>query len=140
MIALTVFIQVIHRPDTSILYPKVWYEVGQQLNVCNDGTRAPEAKKQCYNDTSTLGWLETNIKIVKDHPALLGYCKSALSLFHSNTACALCADGRCPCCADICDDCCHTMDIGVSYQAQAFNFIRSADPYHVVSGAPEVPA
>jgi len=29
----------------------------------------------------------------------------------------------------------HTIDIGVSYQAQAFNFIRALDPYHVVTGA-----
>ena len=52
---------------------KVWYEVGQQLNVCGDGSRAPEPDKQCYNDSSTLTWLETNIKIVREHPALLGY-------------------------------------------------------------------
>ena len=54
------------------------YEVGKQLNVCNDGTRAPEVVKQCYNDSDTLGWLETNIKIVRDHPALLGYYICAL--------------------------------------------------------------
>jgi hypothetical protein len=35
----------------------------------------------------------------------------------------------------ICDDCCHTIDIGVSYQAQALNFIRAIDPYHVITGA-----
>ena len=38
------------------------------------------------------------------------------------------------------DDCCHTIDIGVSYQAQAFNFIRALDPYHVVTGASEITA
>ena len=52
---------------------QVWYEVGKQLNVCNDGKRAPETIKQCYNDTSTLDWLETNVKIVRNHPAILGY-------------------------------------------------------------------
>ena len=56
---------------------KVWYEVGQQLNVCGDGARAPEPDKQCYNDSSTLTWLETNIKIVREHPALLGYLTPA---------------------------------------------------------------
>lgn len=37
--------------------------------------------------------------------------------------------------ADICDDCCSTTGTGVSYQAQAFNFIRALDPYHVITGA-----
>ena len=60
-----------HAVSRSIL--QVWYEVGKQLNVCGDGKRAPEPIKQCYNDTSTLAWLETNIKIVRNHPALLGY-------------------------------------------------------------------
>jgi hypothetical protein len=52
---------------------KVWYEVGKQLNVCGDGTRAPEKVKQCFNDSNTLGWLKKNVELVKDHPAILGY-------------------------------------------------------------------
>ena len=92
---------------------KVWYEVGKQLNVCGDGGRAPEKVKQCYNETSTLGWLETNIKIVKDHPALLGYCEwaslvpaaTSYNIVHTVVS-VLTADGGCPCYADICDDWC----------------------------------
>ena len=34
----------------------------------------------------------------------------------------------------ICDDCCKS-DTGTAFQAQAYNFIKAADPYHIVIGA-----
>jgi hypothetical protein len=37
-------------------------------------------------------------------------------------------------CVDICDDCCRT-DEGTAFQAQAYNFIKDLDPYHVTVGA-----
>ena len=64
---------------------KVMYEVGHQLNRCGAGARAPCDGADngdstdvgechvCFNETSRLSWLETNINIVKRHPAILGY-------------------------------------------------------------------
>ena len=34
----------------------------------------------------------------------------------------------------VCDDCCKS-DTGTSFQAQAYNYIKALDPYHVVIGA-----
>eukprot|EP00039_Didymoeca_costata_P017633 m.326957 g.326957 ORF g.326957 m.326957 type:complete len:686 (-) comp16563_c0_seq2:5534-7591(-) len=52
-----------------------------------------------------------NVTLMKDHPALLGYY--------------------------ICDDCCpvnSSLEF-ISYQAQLYNLIKSADPYHITTGA-----
>ena len=34
----------------------------------------PDYPQQCFNDSGALQWLETKVKIVRQHPALLGYC------------------------------------------------------------------
>ena len=71
---------------------KVMYEVGHQLNRCGAGARAPcdddsvdgehdgeTSCHVCFNESSSkLSWLETNVKVVRDHPALLGYYICAL--------------------------------------------------------------
>ena len=62
----------------------------------------------CFNDTSKLEWLKHRVELVMHHPALLGYY--------------------------ICDDCCKS-DIGTSMMAQAYNFIRDLDMYHITIGA-----
>ena len=76
-----------------------------QLDDCSDTTK-PGAL--CFNDTQALADLKANVTLVKDHPAILGYY--------------------------ICDDCCQS-DAGAAYQAQAYNFLRSVDPYHILIGA-----
>ena len=40
----------------------------------------------------------------------------------------------CCCLCSICDDCCKS-DTGTAFQAQAYNYIKKHDPYHVVIGA-----
>lgn len=54
---------------------KVMYEVGEQLSDCGDPIQAElrGIPGLCFNDTSQLAWLHQRIKLVRDHPALLGY-------------------------------------------------------------------
>jgi hypothetical protein len=53
---------------------KVMYEVGQQLDDCDDPLWYKNHKELpiCFNVSSKLEWLAERIALVKDHPALLG--------------------------------------------------------------------
>ena len=96
---------------------KVMYEVTSQMDDCGDykfTNLDPRTNlttsATCFNDSTAPGLtaLRGAIELVKDHPALLGYY--------------------------ICDDCCQS-DVGAAYQAQAYNYIKSVDPYHAIIGA-----
>ena len=54
---------------------KVMYEVGQQLSDCGDPIQAELRGMPglCYNDSSKLTWLKDVVRLIKHHPALLGY-------------------------------------------------------------------
>ena len=61
-----------------------------------------------FNNESMLHWLRSNVTLVRNHTALLGYY--------------------------ICDDCCGSHR-DVSMQAQVYSVIKDLDPYHATIGA-----
>jgi hypothetical protein len=61
-----------------------------------------------FNNESRLHWLRSNVTLVRNHPALLGYY--------------------------VCDDCCGSQR-DVSMQAQVYTLIKDLDPYHAIIGA-----
>ena len=66
---------------------------------------------QDWEDPAWRAAVISNVSLVKDHPALLGYY--------------------------ICDDCCPVAaNLGnVSLQAKLYNLLKEQDPYHIVAGA-----
>lgn len=57
---------------------RVMYDVGQQQDDCGDPHKnTTRGNETCFSDPNSapLLQLKQSINLVKDHPALLGYCE-----------------------------------------------------------------
>ena len=95
------------------------------------------------HDWASEAWQEAvkgNVSLVAEHPALLAYCESR------EPACRFdlmaikdiepCPQYVCVVISDICDDCCPVDENleQVTLQALLYNWIKSLDPHHLVTG------
>ena len=126
---------------------KVLYEL-PQMDYCNTfQSPYPETSCDLRHNTSSPAYqlLNTSVHLVKGHPALLGYCASPNAMFQDQGAFHGLMDLQLPfghvvltsalfTIVDICDDCCKNSR-GATLMAQAYNIIKTIDPYHIISGA-----
>ena len=94
-----------------------------------------------FNNESRLHWLRSNVTLVRNHPALLGYLlreyTSQIKFFNSLAPDLHSRSDHSMFCGRryyICDDCCGSHR-DVSMQAQVYSVIKDLDPYHATIGA-----